>query len=262
MLEGYSALADDESPADREGRFDAERRIEERELLASLSGPRRLKARAVLRFAGRAVALRGVGMVAFLLSLEVARAAARRLGARLHSAGVLGEPDDIFFLTAPEIREGRWHDTDLVAQRRADHQRYLALELPVHWTGMPEPIPVTRTQEQVHTLNGVGASAGVVEGRVRVVDDPGDVSLESGEILVAHTTDPSWAGIMYLADGLVMDIGGMLSHAAIVARELGVPCVANTKIGTRVLHTGDLIRVDGGAGTIEVLQRAEPVATT
>jgi pyruvate, water dikinase len=256
MVESYSALDPDDSPSVREARFEAERHREEMALLASLYGLRKLKARALLRYARRGVALRGVGKVAFLQSLDVARAAARRLGTILQDAGVFADPEDIFFHTVDEIRASRWHDRQTIADRRRERERYLHLaELPVHWTGMPDEVPAAESSELVETLEGVGASAGVVEGRVRVVSDPGDIELEPGEILVARTTDPSWAAIMYLAEGLVMDIGGMLSHAAIVARELGVPCVANTKVGTQVLRTGDLIRVDGGAGLVEILER-------
>jgi len=262
MIASYSALEAHDSPLEREKRFEAERRREEVALLDSLSGARKLKARALLRYARRGIALRGVGKVAFLQSLDVARAAARRLGATLHTEGVFAEPDDIFYLTVDEIRAGRWQDRETIAERRGERERYLGLaELPVHWTGMPPAVPAAESTDFVESLEGVGASAGVVEGRVRVVTDPGDIELEPGEILVARTTDPSWATIMYLSEGLVMDIGGMLSHAAIVARELGVPCVANTKVGTRVLHTGDLIRVDGGAGRVEVLQRVREQIT-
>lgn len=262
MLESYSALDPDDSPPEREARFEAERQREEIALLGSLSGLRKLKARALLRYARRGIALRGVGKVAFLQSLDVARSAARRLGTILHDEGVFAEPDDIFYLTVDEIRASRWPDRETITQRRDERERYLKLaELPVHWTGMPEAVPAAESTDFVETLEGVGASAGVVEGRVRVVTDPGDIELEPGEILVARTTDPSWATIMYLSEGLVMDIGGMLSHAAIVARELGVPCVANTKVGTQVLRTGDLIRVDGGAGRVEVLERVSEQIT-
>ena len=97
----------------------------------------------------------------------------------------------------------------------------------------------------------------MVEARVVVVTDPSTTDFEPGDILVAHTTDPSWASIMFLASTLVVDIGGLLSHATIIARELGVPCVMGTGSGTRDLRTGDVCRVDGAAGTIQVLKRAE-----
>jgi pyruvate,water dikinase len=105
-------------------------------------------------------------------------------------------------------------------------------------------------------LSGVGVSPGVVEGPARVVTDPSFDEVEPGEVLVAPSTDPSWASIMFLSSALVVDIGGALSHAAIVARELGVPCVVNTVTGTRSIRTGDHIRVDGGTGVVTILKRA------
>jgi pyruvate,water dikinase len=80
--------------------------------------------------------------------------------------------------------------------------------------------------------------------------------VEPDEILVAPTTDPSWSSVMFISAALVVDIGGALSHAAVVARELGIPCVVATGNGTRVLATGDRVRVDGTAGTVEILRRA------
>jgi pyruvate,water dikinase len=122
---------------------------------------------------------------------------------------------------------------------------------------MPEPLTVeTRPEPELDgKLVGVGVSAGRVEGRIRVVMDAADTAMEPGEILVAHTTDPSWTSIMFPATALVVDIGGQLSHAAVVARELGIPCVMNTQFGTKVLRTGDWCRVDGSEGTVELLDR-------
>jgi pyruvate,water dikinase len=96
----------------------------------------------------------------------------------------------------------------------------------------------------------------VVEGFARVVTDPDFDYVEPGEILVAAATDPSWSSIMFISAALVVDIGGALSHAAIVARELAVPCVVNTITGTRSIRTGDRCRVDGTTGIVTVLERA------
>ncbi len=90
-----------------------------------------------------------------------------------------------------------------------------------------------------------------------MVTEPDFAEVESDEILVAPTTDPSWSSIMFVSKALVVDIGSALSHAAVVARELGLPCVVNTRDGTRLLHTGDRVRVDGTAGTVHILERAE-----
>jgi pyruvate,water dikinase len=94
----------------------------------------------------------------------------------------------------------------------------------------------------------------VVEGRAVVITDPampGEV--EVGDVLVSPTTDPSWASILFLVAACVIDVGGPMSHGAIVARELGIPCVINTRDGTKLLRSGDRVRVDGQAGTVEVL---------
>jgi pyruvate,water dikinase len=109
----------------------------------------------------------------------------------------------------------------------------------------------------VKRVDGIGVSAGVSEGVARVVRDPSFAEVQQDEILVAATTDPSWASIMYVSCALVMDMGGPISHAAVVARELGIPCVVNTRTGTTDIRTGDRVRVDGAAGTIEIV---EPVA--
>jgi pyruvate,water dikinase len=125
------------------------------------------------------------------------------------------------------------------------------------WRGVPEPVLAeTPEEETAGTISGTGVSAGVVEGVVRVVTDPGFADVEDGEILVSPTTDPSWASIMFLSAGLVVDIGGALSHAAVIARELSIPCVVNTRNGSRALRTGDRVRIDGKAGTVEILERA------
>ena len=85
--------------------------------------------------------------------------------------------------------------------------------------------------------------------------DPADAEIEDGDILVARTTDPSWVSLMFLSSALVVDIGGLMSHAAVVARELGIPCVMNTGTGTSALRTGDIVRVDGSVGTVDVIAR-------
>jgi pyruvate,water dikinase len=257
ILEGYRALDDDSSPRRAQQERAAQRVKAERELLASLPVRKRAQARAVLRLARRYVPLRGVGKVAFLQSLDLTRAAARRLGLLLAEKGVLDDPNDIFFLTVNEVRSGDWDRyTDQVPGRRERQRLYQKLDIPGEWSGMPTAMPLDEEDvAQSLIVHGIGASAGVIEGRVRVISDPGEASMEPGEILVAHTTDPSWASVLFLSSALVVDVGGVLSHAAVIARELGVPCIVNTKVGTKVLRSGDLCRVDGSTGRVEVLER-------
>lgn len=269
LLDGYRALGDDADPTRAESERVAERRRAEAALLAALPAPRRASARVVLRLARTYLPLRGVGKVAFLQSLDVARAAARRQGAILAADGRLLDPEDVFFLTADELAGPIPVDAPaLVAERRARHKHYDTLRIPGMFQGNPEAEVVDDGGATGLAgegggaagvvVTGTGAAPGTVEGRVVVVTDPALAEVEPGDILVAHTTDPSWASIMFLSRALVVDIGGLLSHAAVVARELGIPCVMGTQEGTRVLRTGDVCRVDGSAGTVEVLERGGP----
>lgn len=265
LIESYRRLRDDQDPTLGERAQVPERRRLEAELLAGLPFAHRAKARAILALAHRYLPLRGVGKVAFLQALDVCRATARRYGQHLTTGGVLAVPDDVFFLTRQEVTGALPPDAaELVEARRARWEHYRTLDLPSAWQGEPDPVPLamadpTLTADGSGTpvvLTGTPGSPGIVEGTVRVVDDPNDVDIDEGDILVARTTDPSWASLMFLSGALVVDIGGSLSHAAIVGRELGIPCVMGTGNGTLVLRTGDHVRVDGGTGTVEVLSRA------
>jgi phosphohistidine swiveling domain-containing protein len=197
--------------------------------------------------------------VSFLQALDGARAAARRLGELACDKGVLDDADDIFFLTVDELLAGVPADAKtLVAERRAIHVDYSRMRLPASWRGLPDVgVGDSPESEEVAVVTGVGASAGEVTGVARVVTDPSFAEVGQGEVLVAHTTDPSWAAIMFFSAALVVDIGGTISHAAVVARELGLPCVVNTRSGTTAIHDGDLVRVDGTRGTVEILERAD-----
>ena len=105
-------------------------------------------------------------------------------------------------------------------------------------------------------IEALGVSGGKAEGIARVLVDPNDPdALEPGDVLVCHTTDPSWSSHFFVASAVVIDIGGMLSHGAIVARELGIPCVISTGNGTSTIRSGDRVLVDGDAGTVEILER-------
>ncbi|HTK66980.1 MAG TPA: PEP-utilizing enzyme [Pseudonocardia sp.] len=226
------------------------------ELLAALPRSRRPVARVVLALAARRLPLRGVVKESLLQAFDVARAAARHLGAHLAAAGVLAEPGDVFFLTVDELSDLPGDLRELVATRKQRREAYRGIDIPADWRGSPEP--AAREPGRLDggaVLTGIGVSAGTVEGVVRVVVDPSE-ELEPDEILVAPTTDPSWSSIMFVSRALVVDIGGVLSHAAVVARELGLPCVVNTRTGTRTLRSGDRVRVDGSAGTVEILERA------
>jgi pyruvate,water dikinase len=199
--------------------------------------------------------MRGVSKSGFVMAIDVARAAARRLGELLSESRVIANRDDIFYLTFDEITGQMPADAKtVVARRRARREEYLRVDMPVAWTGTP--VPSLPHGEATDVVTGLGVSSGVVEGVVRVVTSENFAEVRPNEILVASTTDPSWASIMFISAGLVVDIGGALSHAAVVARELGYPCVVNTRTGTKSLHTGDRVRVDGSSGVVVVLERS------
>ena len=258
MLNAYRQMSEEESPSARATRQAETRRQATKQLLRALPRRRRALAHLLLWLAGRYLPLRGVGKVAFLQGLDVARAMARRVGQCLATSSILADPNDIFFLTADEIVAGVPREARaLVAERRIRYDEYRAVQIPKSWQGRPQcEVASDASGSQCDRLVGIGASSGTVDGLVRVVTDPTVAEMRAGEILVAHTTDPSWVSLMFLSKALVTDIGGMLSHAAVVAREFRIPCVMGTRVGTRVLKTGDLCRIDGAAGTVEILQRA------
>jgi pyruvate,water dikinase len=162
-----------------------------------------------------------------------------------------------FFLTVDELvqalRAPRTELAAVVRARRAEIARDSARpDPPVTFVGAPPPVVLPPAVGDV--LRGLPASAGVVEGRARVLFSSDEIgALEPGEILVVHTTDVGWTPLFLLAAGVVTELGGPLSHAAVVAREFGVPSVVNVLGATRALRTGDLLRVDGDRGSVERL---------
>jgi pyruvate,water dikinase len=261
ILEGYRGLGEEADPTKASALRATERQRAERKVLAALPASQRIWGRTILALSRRYAPLRGVGKTAFLQSLDIARAAARRLGTCLAAEGVLDDPADIFFLTKGEVCQAQWAEArGQVEVRRERYRTYENVELPVAWRGMPFPRAVEATVDEgtEGVLEGVAASPGMVEGRVRVMADHGESAVDPGDILVAHVTDPSWASALFLSSALVTDIGGLLSHAAVVARELGIPCVAGTRVATKVLRTGDRCRVNGTTGRVEVLERIAP----
>lgn len=241
-----------------------ERRLSaERSLLANLPGHQQVKAQAVLRLAKRYLPLREVGKAAFLMGLDVARFAARRHGAELVAKGILAQPDDVFSFTVAEVAHGldgaRGDVGEVAARRRAKRAEYQTLSFPDRWEGMPQPRMDKADRIELRagdTITGVSITGGVVEGSARVATSLEVAEeLEPGEILVCEVTDPSWCTLFPLVAGMVVDIGGPLSHAAIVAREMGIPCVVNTGDAVARLKTGMLIRLDATNGAVVVLDR-------
>ncbi|MBB2773208.1 UNVERIFIED_ORG: pyruvate,water dikinase [Mycolicibacterium obuense] len=248
-----------ERPRVRAERAVAARERAESDLLAGLPAVRRQLFRRLLQFTGAQVRSVELTKAAFLTAVDGCRAGAATLGRDLVEAGELDRPDDTFYLTTDELLGSLpCNARELVAFRRQRRDEYRAVEIPVIFTGMPEPVAAGDSgSTEDGSVRGTPAGAGVVEGTVRVVlDADSDDVLEDGEVLVCKFVDPGWTALVSLAGALVTDIGSPASHGAIVARELGITCVVGTGNGTKVLRSGDVVRVDGSTGEIAVLSRS------
>jgi pyruvate,water dikinase len=181
--------------------------------------------------------------------------------------GVLADPSHVFQLRHSELREvlagGTGPGPEHLAERHAQYQRCLTLDLPELvevGNGWLRPLdeafirsrgllPPAKLEADVACLRGIAAAPGVTTATARVLLEPDD-DFAPGDVLVARTVDPGWAPVLACAGAVVLDIGGLLSHGAVVARELGIPCVVNVKAGTELVRPGSVIRVDGSAGEV------------
>ncbi|MGW2625137.1 rifamycin-inactivating phosphotransferase [Micromonospora taraxaci] len=177
---------------------------------------------------------------------------------RLVRAGVLTEREDVFYLTFQEFHEVvRSHqlDDDLIRQRTDAFRSYQALTPPRVMTSDGEVLTGAYRRDDVPAgaLIGVPVSAGTVEGRARVILDMAQADLEAGDILVTAHTDPSWTPLFVGIAGLVTEVGGLMTHGAVIAREYGLPAVVSVLDATRLIHDGQRIRVHGSDGYVEIL---------
>ena len=195
------------------------------------------------------------------------RSVLRALGKRLTADGLLDSPDEVFYLEIGEIlaageSTGSTAGLGVLAkQRRAEFILYQNAEAPPDRFETRGPIHrylhFENTRPPVTTessLTGTGACPGRVSGRVRVVIEPRGARLEPGEILVARQTDPGWVVLFPTAAGLLVERGSLLSHSAIVSRELRLPCIVSLPGITTTLKTGDLVEMDGATGTVRILE--------
>lgn len=177
---------------------------------------------------------------------------------RLVGAGVLHDAEDVYFLTFDELREVvRTHqlDGEVVTRRKAEHERNKKLTPPRVLTSDGEIVAgaYKRADLPAGALVGLPVSAGVVEGRARVLLDMGAADLAEGDILVTPFTDPSWTPLFLAIRGLVTEVGGLMTHGAVIAREYGLPAVVGVENATRLIRDGQRIRVHGTDGYVEVL---------
>jgi phosphoenolpyruvate synthase/pyruvate phosphate dikinase len=177
---------------------------------------------------------------------------------RLVHAGVLGDKEDIFYLRFQEFHDvvrTASVDQQLVRRRKEEFRSYQALTPPRVLTSDGEVIVGRYRRDDVpaDALVGLPVSAGTVEGRARVILDMAEADLEAGDILVTAFTDPSWTPLFVAITGLVTEVGGLMTHGAVIAREYGLPAVVGVEHATRLIADGQQIRVHGTGGYVEIL---------
>jgi pyruvate,water dikinase len=186
----------------------------------------------------------------------------REMGQRLATSGLIDAPRMIELLGDREAEQMLLGapgppEADLAWRTTAGRRAVAAPALPELFCGAPE-VEASTGGEDWPPLSGWAASPGRVRGPARIIDDiAAGAALEPGEVLVAVATDPSWTPVIAEAAGIVLEVGGPLSHAAIVARELGIPAVLKVNGATKAIDQGAVVEVDGFAGTVRVVDGAE-----
>jgi phosphohistidine swiveling domain-containing protein/nucleoside-diphosphate-sugar epimerase len=213
-----------------------------------------IRARPVAVAAAMQIREREVRRDRMVRAIWVLRRLLRELGGRMVDAGDLTDVDDVFYLLVDELDAPPPDLAGIVARRRAEQTRLQELVPPEAFSGrwLPTDAP-TDAYRGGDVLHGIGVSSGRVRGRVRVVHAETIDDLQPGEILVAKVTDVGYTPAFAYAAAVVTELGGPTSHAAIVAREFGVPCVVNARGAASRLSTGTLIEVDGATGEVTVL---------
>ena len=190
-------------------------------------------------------------------SFAMARKLFRRLGKILHEMGSLESGDDIFYLTLEEIFNTEKFSKkykQIIVQRKSDYESYKDINLPSHFSttnGQPS-VSGHSTLDIAGKMVGQPASSGKIKGRIRVFKDFFMPSQIDFDILVTSHTDPGWTPLIALSKGLIIEHGGILSHASIVARELGIPTVIGVEKATSLLSDGDIVEIDGSSGIIKI----------
>lgn len=231
-------------------------------LVAAVRGPARWWVRRMVNCVRYGLGMREHPKWILVQCFEIVRQTVRAAAGELVRAGRLDAVDDVWFLLYDEVvalaaDPQAFDPRPRVTERREAHARHRHMNPPLIMTSEGEipqrPVP---KDLPAGALAGLGASAGVVEGVAHVVHDPATQVLRAGEILVAPYTDPGWTPLFVHAAGLVCDVGGMMTHGSVIAREYGIPAVVGVGDGTKRLRSGQRLRVDGSRGIVEVLPEA------
>jgi pyruvate,water dikinase len=262
LVRNYLQVTDDQSPHAVEARARARREQAERDVARRLGWWKRPLFRFTVRRAQREIIAREHMKSILVSGNMLMRPIVRHMAALLSERSLLAREDDVYWLTWPELSQlwaGTITPTDASARidrRRGENVRNRGVVLPETFRGRPKPLRAMPALDDATTLRGLPVSPGRASGIARVILDPRvDAHIEPGEILVAPVTDAGWTPLFISAAGVVVDIGGPLSHGSTVAREFGLPAVVGVRTATARIKTGDRITVDGTNGVV-VLESA------
>jgi phosphoenolpyruvate synthase/pyruvate phosphate dikinase len=178
--------------------------------------------------------------------------------AQLVQAGVINDAEDIYYLTFNELHQAVRNNKanqQLIGKRKVEHKINQKLNPPRVMTSDGEIIAGKYNRESLPAgaIPGLPVSAGMIEGRARVILNMEDADLEEGDILITTFTDPSWTPLFVSIKGLVTEVGGLMTHGAVIAREYGLPAVVGVENATELIKDGQQIRVHGTDGYVVVL---------
>jgi pyruvate,water dikinase len=266
LIDRMREADDSHEPARQTARLARQRIEAEGEALGHLSAMRQRIFRRVLRSARMFSRARERSKTTVVRAIHGSRLAAKELDRRLVERSG-GQPGDLWFMTADEL-DAYVADpaafADTIAGRRRMHAELRRRIPPFYFDGEQPPLDTWELRDApvepagVGTvLSGLPACPGTATGPARVITDPADPrALNPGDVLVAPLTDPSWTPLFVPASAVIVDVGAVMSHAAIVSRELGIPCVVSVTDATRRLADGAVVTVDGSAGTVTVVESA------
>lgn len=267
LIDRMRQLDDADSPSSKQAAHAAATDKAMMEATAGMDAATEAAFRGAIGSARRFAGWRESGKSSCIKIMNEARMALIELGERLEAKGVLDHSRQIFIALDEELDSLALEEMTLrpvLAEREKQWNALKDLEVPMFLDGSKPIPPISEVPRKGANkaekaakgtiLTGAAASTGVVEGVARVITGTDAISeFQPGEILVAPQTDPSWTPLFMVASAVIVDTGSMGSHAMIVARELGIPCVAGLPKATEMIGTGTMVRVDGAAGTVEIL---------
>ncbi len=271
LVDSMRHMPDEASPDVRHARLEASRKSATERIRGALAEESsRQSFDVALQSSARTIPLREKTKLIAVTTINEVRMAMRELGRRGVAAGYYAAPEDVMMLLESEL-DGYVADparfTPVIAERLAQYLALFEIEPPFILDADPEPLPSWPRRARPRpdparvgaVLRGIGGSAGHYQGRARVgMDLPAAMALEPGEILVAPLTDAAWTPLFLVAGAVAVDVGALNSHAVVVSRELGIPCVLSLEDATARLRDGMLLAVDGTAGTVTVVSDGPP----